>query len=227
MFVIVKVPANDAGAKRSDMKELLAPKPAGYVPYDMRVNGCERERLDAIDALNCAVRYAVKHKIDNPFAKELLNGLYGIGTLQFSDHEGEPDPRGVDNTCAENAKNEKRCDECGDDVSYPHKLRLEHPEVVLGVETVIRKLMEVKKEYPFVKELLNGLYGVNYLRGTENNGEPDPAGHNAISENVKDDSRDIFVTVNSDHVSPQTMHEIAKLIAVLSDTDRDIHVNVV
>lgn len=56
---------------------------------------------------------------------------------------------------------------------------------------------------------------------------PRPAGHNASSENVKDDSRDIFVTVNSDRVSPQTMHEIAKLIAVLSDTDRDIHLNVI
>lgn len=217
MFVIVKVPADDAGAKCADMKELLAPKPAGYVPYDMRVNGCERERLDAIDALNCAVRYAVKHKIDNPFAKEFVNGLYGIGTLQFSDHEGEPDPRG----------DEKRCRDCGDDISYAHKLMLEHPEVVLGAETVIRKLMEVKKDVPFVKELLNGLYGVNSMRGTENNGEPDPAGHNAISENVKDESRDIFVTVNSDHVSPQTMHEIAKLIAVLSDTGRDIHVNII
>ena len=145
MFMIVKVPAEDTSAKIADMKELLAPRPAGYVPYDARVNGCERERLDAIDALNCAVRYAVKHKIDNPFATELVNGLYGV----------------------------------------------------------------------------------NSLLGIENNGEPDPAGHNASSENVKDDSRDIFVTVNSDHVSPQTMHEIAKLIAVLSDTDRDIHLNVI
>lgn len=161
MFVIVKVPAEDTSAKIAEMKELLAPRPAGYVPHDMRVNGCERERLDAIDALNCAVRYAVKHKFDNPFAKEFVNGLYGVSTLQFSGNKGEPDPRDVDNTC------------------------------------------------------------------TENNGEPDPAGHNAISENVKDDSRDIFVTVNSDHVSPQTMHEIAKLISVLSDTDRDIHVNVI
>lgn len=161
MFMIVKVPAEDTSAMIADIKELLAPRPAGHVPYDTRVNGCERERLDAIDALNCAVRYAVKHKLDNPFAKEFVNGLYGIGTLRFSDHEGEPDPRDVDSTC------------------------------------------------------------------TENNGEPDPAGHNASSENVKDDSRDIFVTVNSDHVSPQTMHEITKLIAVLSDTDRDIHLNVI
>lgn len=161
MYVFVKVPADDAGAKCADMKELLAPRPAGYVPYDTRVNGCERERLDAIDALNYAVRYAVKHKIDIPFAKEFVNGLYGVSMLQFSGNKGEPDPRDVDNIC------------------------------------------------------------------TDNNGEPDPAGHNAISENVKDDSRDIFVTVNSDHVSPQTMHEIAKLITVLSDTGRDIHVNII
>ena len=161
MFVIVKVPADDTSAKSADMKELLAPRPVGYVPYDMRVNGCERERLDALDAISYAVRYAVKHKIDIPFAKEFINGLYGVSALQFSGNKGEHDPRDVDNTC------------------------------------------------------------------TENNGEPDPAGHNAISENVKDDSRDIFVTVYSDHVSPKTMHEIAKLIAVLSDTGRDIHVNIV
>lgn len=146
MSVIVKVPVEDASTKRADMKELLAPRPDGYVPHDMRVNGCERERLDAIDALNRAVRYAVKHKIDNPFAKEFVNGLYGIGTLQFSNHEGEPDPRAVESTGAENAK---------------------------------------------------------------------------------DEPRDIFITVNSDHVSPQTMHEVAKLIAVLSDTDRDIHMNII
>lgn len=146
MFLIVKVPAHDNGAKFDDMKELLAPRPAGYVPYDMRVNGCESERLDAIDALNRAVRYAVKHKIDIPFAKEFVNGLYGTSMLQFSDHKGEPDPRAIEST--------------GD-------------------------------------------------------------------ENVKDDSRDIFVTINSDHVSPETMHEVAKLIAVLSDTDRDIHVNII
>lgn len=145
MFVIVKVPAEDTSAKIAEMKDLLAPRPAGYIPDDMRVNGCEIERLDAIDALNCAVRYAVKHKIDVPFAKEFVNGLYGTNMLQFSDHKGEPDP----------------------------------------------------------------------------------AGHNAISENVKDDSRDIFVTVNSDHANPQAMHEVAKLIAVLSDTDRDIHVNII
>lgn len=161
MFVIVKVPADDTSAKIADMKELLAPKPAGYVPYDMRINGCERERLDAIDALNCAVRYAVKHKPEVPFAKEFVNGLYGISTIQFSGNKGEPDPRDVDNTCA------------------------------------------------------------------ENNSEPDLAGQNTIAENVKDDSRNIFVTVNSDNVNPQTMHEIAKLIVVLSDTDRDIHVNII
>ena len=106
MYVSVQVPADDTSAKFADMKELLAPRPAGYVPYGMRVNGC---------------------------------------------------------------------DESGDDVSYAHKLMLEHPEVVLGAETVIRKLMEVKNDVPFVKELLNGLYGVNSLRGTGNNGEPDPA----------------------------------------------------
>ena len=99
MYVIVRVPADDNRVKCPDMKDILAPRPAGYVPYDMRVNGCERERLDAIEST-------------------------------------------------------------GD-------------------------------------------------------------------ENVKDESRDIFVTVNSDHVSPQTMHEIAKLIAVLSDTGRDIHVNII
>ena len=145
MFWIVKVPADGTSAKSPDMKDLLAPRPAGYLPYGMCANGCERERLDAIDALNRAVRWAVEQKLENPF----------------------------------------------------------------------------------VKEVLNGLYGVNYLRGTDNNGEHDPAGHNAISENVKDDSRDIFVTVNSDHVSPETMHEVVKLIAVLSDTDRDIHVNII
>lgn len=121
----------------------------------------------------------------------------------------------------------KRRDDRIDSISYPHKVMLEHPEYVAGMETVVRKLMEVKKDAPFVKELLNGLYGVNSLRGTENNGEPDPAGRNVSSENVKDDPRDIFVTVNSDHVSPQTMHEIAKLITVLSDTNRDIHVNII
>lgn len=146
MYMIVKVPADNNSAMGADMKELLAPKPAGYVPHDMRVNGCERERLDAIDALNCAVRYAVKHKVDVPFAKEFVNGLYGISMLQFPNHEGEPDPRAIESTG---------------------------------------------------------------------------------NENMKDESRDIFVTVRSDHVSPQTMHEIAKLIAVLSDTDRDIHVNII
>lgn len=146
MFVNVKVPVDDTVEKRADMKELLAPRPAGYIPDDMRVNGCERERLDAIDALNCAVRYAMKHKIEVPFAKEFLNGLYGTSMLQFSGNEGEPDPRVIESTRA---------------------------------------------------------------------------------ENVKDEPRDIFVTVNSDHVSPTAMHEIAKLIAVLSDTDRDIHVNIV
>lgn len=146
MYVIVKVPVDDASAKCTDMKELLAPRPAGHVPYGMLENGCERERLDAIDAINCAVRYAAKHKIDNPFAKEFVNGLYGVSTLQFSDHKGEPDPREFDNP--------------GD-------------------------------------------------------------------ENVEDESRDIFITVHSDHVSPHTMHEIAKLVAVLSDTDRDIHVNII
>lgn len=161
MFVIVKVPAEGTSAKSTDMKDILAPNPAGCVPHDMRVNGCERERLDAIDALSYAVRYAVEHKMDIPFAKEFANGLYGVSTLPFSGNKGEPDPRDVENTC------------------------------------------------------------------TENNGEPDTYGHNAISENVKDDSRDIFVTVNSDHVSPQIMHEIAKLIAVLSDTGRDIHVNII
>ena len=146
MFMIVKVPVDDAGAKGADMKDILAPKPAGYVPHNMRVNGCERERLDAIDALNCAVRYAVKHKIDVPFAKEFVNGLYGTSVLQFSDRKGDPDPRDIEST--------------GD-------------------------------------------------------------------ENVKDESRDIFVTVSTDNVSPQAMHEVAKLIAVLSDTDRDIHVNII
>lgn len=112
--------------------------------------------------------------------------------------------------------------------SYAHKLMLERPEFVAGAETVIRKLMEVKKDVPFAKELLNGLYGVNSLRGAEHRGEPDPRGHDAVgSENVKDESRDIFITVNSDHVSPETMHEIAKLIAELSGTDRDIHVNII
>jgi hypothetical protein len=130
----------------ADMKELLAPRPAGYVPYDMRENGCERERFDAIDALNCAVRYAVKHKIEVPFAKEFLNGLYGVSSLQFSDRKGDPDPRAVDNS--------------GD-------------------------------------------------------------------ENAEDETRDIYITVNSDHANPQFMHEVAKMIAVLSDTDRDIHVNVI
>ena len=144
MFLIVKVPEDGASAKSADMKDILAPRPASYVPYDMRVNGCERERLDAIDALNCAVRYAVKHKIDVPFAKEFINVLYGTSVLQFYDRKG--DPRAIDST--------------GD-------------------------------------------------------------------ENVKDESRDIFVTVNSDHVNPQAMHEVAKLIAVLSDTDRDIHVNII
>lgn len=130
----------------ADMKELLAPRPAGYIPDDMRGNRCEKERLDAIDALNSAVRYAVKHKIEVPFAKEFLNGLYGINSLQFSDSKGDPDPRDVINDSAENAK---------------------------------------------------------------------------------DEPRDIFITISSDTVSPQAVHEIAKLIAVLSDTDRDIHVNII
>ena len=89
---------------------------------------------------------AVKHKIDVPLAKEFVNGLYGISTLQFPNHEGEPDPGAIEST--------------GD-------------------------------------------------------------------ENVKDESRYIFVTVSTDHVSPQFMPEIAKLIAILTDTDRDIHVNVI
>lgn len=146
MFLIVKVPANDAGAKIADMKELLAPRPAGYVPYGMRENGCERERLDAIDALNHAVRYAIQHKVDIPFAKEFVNGLYGTSMLQFSGHEGEPDPRGVEA---------------------------------------------------------------------------------AVTENVNVASHDIFVTINSDNVNPEIMHEVAKMIVVLSDTDRDIHVNII
>ena len=146
MFWNVIVSADVTSAKSPDIKELLAPRPAGSVPYDMRKNGCENERLDAIDALNRAVRYAVEHKMDIPFAKEFANVLYGTSMLQFSDLKGEPDPRAVESTGA---------------------------------------------------------------------------------ENVKDESRDIFVTVNSDHVSPQTMHEIAELIAVLSDTDRDIHVNII
>lgn len=108
MFVIVKVPTDGTSAKSTDMKDLLAPKPAGYVPYDTRVNGCEREILDAIDALNCAVRYAVKHKIDVPFAKEFVNGLYGISTLQFSDRKGDPDPRAIESTGDENMKDESR-----------------------------------------------------------------------------------------------------------------------
>ena len=124
--------------------------------------------------------------------------------------------------------NEKRRNVCVDDISYPHKVMIEHPEYVAGMETVIRKLMEVKKDVPFVKELLNSLYSANSLRGTERRGDPDPRAVDSIgSENVKDESRDIFVTVNSDHVSPQIMHEIAKLIAELSDTDRDIHVNII
>lgn len=146
MYVIVKIPADDTIAKSADMKELLAPRPAGHVPYGMCENGCERERLDAIDALSYAVRYAAKHKIDVPFAKEFVNGLYGISSLQFSDHKGEPDPQAIEST--------------GD-------------------------------------------------------------------ENVKDESRDIFITVSTDHVSPQSMHEIAKLVAILSETDRDIHVSVI
>lgn len=146
MFMIVKVPVDGTSMKCADMKELLAPRPAGYVPYDMRKNGCESERLDSIDAINRAVRWAVEHKLENPFAKEYTNGLYGISTLQFSDHKGEPDPRGVEA---------------------------------------------------------------------------------AVAENVNVASRDIFVTINSDHVNTQVMHEIAKLIAVLSDTDRDIHVNII
>lgn len=163
MFVIVKVPADDAGAKSADMKDLLAPKPAGYVPHDMRENGCERKRLDAIDALNCALEHTIILIAKRAIAdkERFVNGLYGVSTLQFSGNKGELDPRDVDNTC------------------------------------------------------------------TENNGEPDPADHNAISENVKDESRDIFVTVSTDNVSPHFMSEVAKLIAVLSDTDRDIHVNII
>ena len=69
------------------------------------------------------------------------------------------------------AKCEKRRNDCVDSISYAHELMLEHSEFVAGAETVIRKLMEFKKDVPFVKEFINGLYGVNYLRFTENSGE--------------------------------------------------------
>lgn len=78
----------------------------------------------------------------------------------------------------------KRRDDRIDSISYPHKVMLEHPEYVAGMETVIRKLMEVKKDVPFVKELLNGLYGVNSLRFTENSGEQ--CRDAAVSESAED-----------------------------------------
>lgn len=70
--------------------------------------------------------------------------------------------------------------------------------------------------------------GISTLQFSDRKGDPDPrAIESTGDENVKDESRDIFVTVSTDHVSPQFMPEVAKLIAILTDTDRDIHVNII
>lgn len=165
--------------------------------------------------IGCTVRERMEHLAgrERPTLKDWLNNN-GI-------HNRAPIGTG-------RAKYENGRHDCVDSISYAHMVMLDHPELVAGAETVIRKLMEFKKDVPFVKEFLNGLYGVNSLQGIESIGEPDPRGVEAAgAENVNVASRDIFVTINSDHVSPQGMHEITKLIAVLSDTDRDIHVNII
>lgn len=230
--------------------------------------------------IGCTVRDRMEHLAghERPTLKDWLNnsGIHShapIGTGRAKYGNGRHD--------------------CVDSISYAHMIMLDHPELVAGSEMIIRKLMEFKKDVPFVKEFLNGLYGVNSLQGIESIGEhccdavsesaedvrkstrldgtdaftydiralferkdgpgfknaldgiygtaPDVASIDfeqmypkklgnveaAVTENVNVASHDIFVTINSDHVSPQVMHEIAKLIAVLSDTDRDIHVNII
>lgn len=68
--------------------------------------------------------------------------------------------------------------------NYVHEVMLEHPELVLGAETNIRKLMEFKKDAPFVKEFLNGLYDVNSLKFTDNSGKQ--CRDAAVSESAED-----------------------------------------
>lgn len=178
---------------------LSVPKPEELTPH--RIGRTVRDRMEYLAGL------------ERPTLKDWLNnsGIHNHALIVTGSE-----------------KYRKRRDDRIDSISYPHKIMLEHPEFVARAELVVRELMEFKNDAPFVKELLNILYGVNSLQGTESSGEPDPQGHDATSsENVKDEPRDIFVTVNSDHVSPQAMHEIAKLIAILSDTDRDIHMNII
>lgn len=217
MFVIVKVPADDAGAKSADMKDLLAPKPAGYVPHDMRVNGCERERLDAIDALNCAVSYAVKHKIDVPCAKEFVNGLYGTSMLQFSGHEGESDPSSVEST------GEHCCDaavsESAEDVRKTTRLD--------GIDAfiyAIRALFERKDDLGF-KNALDGIYGTAHDVASIDLGQMYPK----KLENVKaDEPNALFVTIETGmfEVTPESVEAVNSFISNAGE-GRDIHLRII
>lgn len=82
MFVIVKVPVDDASAKCADMKELLTPKPAGYVHCcDAAVSESAEDvrkatRLDGVDAFTYAIRALFERK-DDPGFKNALDGIYG------------------------------------------------------------------------------------------------------------------------------------------------------
>lgn len=217
MFVIVKVPADYTSAKIADVKELLAPRPAGYIPDDMRVNGCERERLDAIDALNCAVRYAVKHKIDIPFAKEFLNGLYGTSVLQFSDHKGEPDPRAIEST------GEHCCDaavpESAEDVRKTPRL-----DGVDAFAYAIRALFE-RKDDPGFKNALDGIYGTARDVASIDLEQMYPK----KLENVKDDEpKALFVTIETDtfEATPESVEAVNSFISN-AGKGRDIHLRII
>lgn len=217
MFVIVKVPADDSSAKCADMKEFLAPRPAGYVPYDMRVNGCEKERLDAIDALNHAVRYAVKHKTEVPFAKEFLNGLYGINSLQFSDYKGDPDPRAIESTgeqCRDAAVSES-----AEDVRKTTRL-----DGVDAFTYAIRALFE-RKDNPGFKNALDGIYGTAHDVASIDLEQMYPK----KLENVKaDEPNALFVTIETDtfEATPENVVAVNSFISNAGE-GRDIHLRII
>ena len=100
MFWIVKVPADVTSAKSPDMKELLAPRPAGYVPYGMLKNGCENERLDGIDAFTYAIRALFERK-DAPGFKNALDGIYGTAHDVASIDLGQMYPKKLENVKAD------------------------------------------------------------------------------------------------------------------------------